>query len=159
MIKKLIGLMIAVLMLFSLAACNKSEEVKMGRFESLEEAYNKGLLNEQDLMSIAYYHGSLGGVIGTFIPKPKEPETLSVETLNNIRQVFFKTHVEPMVDDFDIVTIDDVEVLVYYGTYNGVVVVRMKDNFGSPGVIRKIVIAGITFEYSSGNDILVWIDK
>ncbi|MFA7030603.1 MAG: hypothetical protein WC179_10030, partial [Candidatus Cloacimonadaceae bacterium] len=97
--------------------------------------------------------------IGTFIPKPKEPETLSVETLNNIRQVFFKTYVEPMVDDFDIVTVDDVEVLIYYGTYNGVVVVRMKDNFGSPGVIRKIVIAGITFEYSSGNDILVWINK
>ncbi|CDR30924.1 Uncharacterised protein [Acholeplasma oculi] len=159
MIKKLIGLMVAMLMLFSLAACNKSEEVKVGRLESLQEAYNKNLLNEQDLMSIAYYHGSLGGVAGTFIPTPKEPETLSVETLNKIRQVFFKTYVEPKVDDFDIVTIDDVEVLIYYGTYNGVVVVRMKDNFGFVGVIRKIVIAGITFEYSSGNDILVWIDK
>lgn len=82
-----------------------------------------------------------------------------MEILNKIRQVFFKTYVEPKVDNFDIVTIDDVEVLIYYGTYNGVVVVRMKDNFGFVGVIRKIVIAGITFEYSSGNDILVWIDE
>lgn len=159
MIKKLIGLMVAMLMLFSLAACNKSEEVKMGRLESLQEAYNKDLLNEQDLMSISYYHGSLGGVAGTFIPIPKEPETLSVEILNKIRQVFFKTYVEPKVDNFDIVTIDDVEVLIYYGTYNGVVVIRMKDNFGFAGVIRKVVIAGITFEYSSDNDILVWIDN
>ena len=70
-------------------------------------------------MSIAYYHGSLGGVARTFIPIPKEPETLSVEILNKIRQVFFKTYVEPKVDNFDIVTIDDVEVLIYYGTYNG----------------------------------------
>ena len=30
MIKKLIGLMVAMLMLFSLAACNKSDETNMG---------------------------------------------------------------------------------------------------------------------------------
>jgi hypothetical protein len=46
--------------------------------------------------------------------------------------------------------------LVYYGTYNGAVAVRMKDNFGSPGVIREIVIADVMFIYNSGNDIVIW---
>lgn len=110
-------------------------------------------------MSIAYYHGSLGGVIGTFIPTPENPETLSTQTINKIRQTFFKTYVELYVNVFDIVTINDVEISVYCGTYNGVVAIRMKDNFGFAGVIREIVISGITFEYSSGNDILIWIDK
>ena len=159
MAKKIMVLGIVIVMIFLLAACNQSGEVKMGKLESLHETYNKGLLNEQDLMSIAYYHGSLGGVTGTFIPTPKEPETLNTETTKKIRHIFFETYVEQKVDEFDIVTIDDVEILLYYGTYNGVVVVRMKDNFGSVGVIREIVIAGITFEYSSGNDILVWIDN
>lgn len=131
----------------------------MGKLVNLQEAYNSGLLNEQDLMSIAYYHGSLGGVIGTFVPTPKEPENLSAETTKTIRHIYFKTYVEQRVDDFDILNIDDVEILVYYGTYNGAVVVRMKDNFGFIGLIREVIIAGITFEYSSDNDILVWIDN
>ena len=160
MIKKLIRLMIVDLMLFSIAACNKkSEEVKMGRFESLQEAYNKNLLNEQDLMSIAYYHGSLENIPDTFIPIPKEPGALSVEMSNKICQLFFKTHVKPNISKHDKLTIDDVEIIYYYGTYNGAVVIRMKDNFGTFGVIRKIVVAGITFEYNSGNDILVWVNE
>jgi hypothetical protein len=73
--------------------------------------------------------------------------------------LFFKTHVKPNISKYDKVTIDDVEIIYYYGTYNDAVVIRMKDNFGSFGVIRKIVIAGITFEYNSGNDILVWVNE
>ena len=69
MIKKLIGLMVAMLMLFSLATCNKSE-VKMGRLSL--QSYNKDLLNEQDLMSIAYYHGFLVVFTGLLF-NTKEP--------------------------------------------------------------------------------------
>lgn len=157
--KKLICLTIALLMIFSLVACNDPEKVKLGRFESLQEAYNKNLLNEQDLKSIAYYHGCLDDSSGTFVATPKEPDTLSVETSNKICQLFFKTHVKPNISKHDKLTIDDVEIIYYYGTYNGAVVIRMKDNFGTFGVIRKIVVAGITFEYNSGNDILVWVNE
>lgn len=46
--------MVAMLMLFSLAACNKSEEVKMGRLESLQEAYNK--LNKMQSYNLCFYY-------------------------------------------------------------------------------------------------------
>jgi hypothetical protein len=84
--KKLICLTIALLMIFSkLVACNDfPKRLSLGRFESLQEAYNKNLLNEQDLKSIAYYHGCLDDSSGTFVATPKEPDTLSVETSNKI---------------------------------------------------------------------------
>ena len=152
--KNLVLFGIAILMLFSLAACREDESV--GEFYSLQEAYDNKLLTVQDLMSIAYYHGSLGGVSGDFIPTPKESEILDAELSNKIRNVFFELYVEPHVDEYDIVTINDVEVSVYYGTYNSAVAVMMKDNFGSAGAIREIIVADITFTYNSGNDIIIW---
>ena len=42
MIKKLIGLMVAMLMLFSLVACNRPDDVNFGVFYNLQEAYDIG---------------------------------------------------------------------------------------------------------------------
>ena len=137
------------------------KEENVGTFYSLQEAYDEGLFTVQDLMSIAYYHDSLGGVDGTFIPTPKNPEVLNAETSNEICQAFFKMYIEPNNDESNnystIVTIDEVEILVYYGTYNDAVVFRMKANYVTPGAIREVIVGGITFTYNSGNDIFIWI--
>ena len=61
-----------------------------GRFYTLKEAYNGGLISKADLMSIAYYHN--GGrqyneeIMGEdFVPAPKTPEKLSPATENAIK--------------------------------------------------------------------------
>lgn len=51
-------------------------------------------------------------------------------------------------------TIDDVAILDYYGTYNGAVVVRI--NRPALEVLTKIIVGGIEFTFSNANTALVW---
>jgi len=129
----------------------KEEEV--GTFYSLQEAYDEGLLTIQNLMSIAYYHGSLDSVDGTFVPTTKNPEVLSAETVLTIKQSWIselgQSHVEA--------TIDDVIILKYYGTYGGCIALIITDNYSEDGGDGDyIIIAEVLFTYSSLNRILIW---
>jgi|SRR5690554_436048 len=51
-------------------------------------------------------------------------------------------------------TMDDVVILDYYGTYNGAVVVRI--NRPALEVLTKIIVGGIEFTFSNANTALVW---
>jgi hypothetical protein len=79
--KKFVIFGIILMMLFLLGSCN-SEEEKLGNgtFYNLEEAYDLELLTVEDLHNIAYYYRSIADE--NFVPKTKNPETLSQETEN-----------------------------------------------------------------------------
>jgi len=144
LIKKLVTLGIAVLILFSVAgltACGDKEDKTMGTFYSLQEAYDEGLLTEQDLMSIAYYHGSLGGVAGTFAPTPKDPEIIGKELEKAIKQSFLDDFI-----DEDGWTIDDFSIS-YYGTYDNAVAIFAIFPGGGIDAPWNEIIAGVTFSY------------
>lgn len=120
------------------------EEVGMGKFYTLLEAYDEGLLTVDDLQKIASHQND-----GT-IPV----DVLSEGLLNTIKESWIEelhaqTHVEA--------NTGDVIIIKYYGTYSGSVALMLADNFteyGGDG--DRIEIAGIPFIYSNLNRIIVY---
>ena len=62
-------------------------EITSGFF-GLQGAYDHGLLTVQDLLSIAYYHGTSQGDNSTFTPSKKDPEVLSTEVESAIKEAW-----------------------------------------------------------------------
>lgn len=164
MTKKVIGLMIVALLLFSLVACNRPDDVNFGVFYNLQEAYDIGFLNEQDLMSIAYYHGSLDSVGGTFVPTPKEPEILSPEIEKSIKETRASTLRVETYSDGTLkqpeATVSDVMIIGYFGKYSDSFAIMLQDSYYDyMDEERSVDIAGVTFNYSNSNSILIWRDN
>ena len=70
--KKLFVVFMSLIFIMCLAGCDK--ENKVGNFHTLKEAYDKGLLNKDDLENIAYYYNDLE--MNDFNPKPKDPDVI-----------------------------------------------------------------------------------
>ncbi len=162
MIKKIICIGSILVLMFAITACihkgAEYEPEKKGDFYTLQEAYNLELLTRDDLKSIAYYHNGTGDD-ESFVPLPKTPETLSVETENAIKETraydFRNMGTHPIKD----AKIEDITIHKYYGTYNDCVAVMMYDYNCYPAVMRDDSIAGVLFNYSDGNSILIWKDS
>lgn len=136
-----------------LVACNH-EPQKRGEFYTLQEAYDAGLLTTDDLKSIACYLNGDENTDG-FIPAPKVPAELSSETEQAIKE----TRAYDLRHRYgeDGATAEDVDVLHYYGTYNGGVAVMYTDKYsGYDSAISEVEIAGVTFRYYSGNRAYIW---
>jgi hypothetical protein len=162
--KKLLTLGIALVMLFSIAgltACTDEEDETMGAFYSLQEAYDNGLLTQDDLRSIAYYQNG-GSDDESFVPKPKSPVTLSAETESAIKESAAASYRAQKNDNgesmYPNVVASDFTIIKYCGTYNGNVAIMLSEIFSGsdPAVIEEVVVAGVTFVYSSGNRIVIW---
>ena len=110
-----------------------------GNFYSLGGGYYKGWITRDDLLSVAYYAGAgdLNKKITgeNFVPKKKNPETLSEEILQEIKEA----RVALYIDQFPDLTTDDVEILAYYGTYNGFVALLLGPLYGIREVPEGIV--------------------
>jgi hypothetical protein len=163
MLKKLICLGIAIMMLFSLAACETKEKIT-GTFFSLQEAYDQGFLTVEDLKSIAYYQNlSYYQYIGSddekYTPIPKNPDVLSTETEKAIKETqadILRNGILPEKTAKE----EDITILKYYGTYNTYVAVMITDAYTEYSqALRNITVAGVLFHYSDGNSILIWKQK
>ena len=57
----------------------------------------------------------------------------------------------------DDATAEDVNVIHYYGTYNGCIALMYTDKYSNyDSAIWDVEIAGVTFRYYSGNRICIW---
>jgi hypothetical protein len=121
--KKFVIFGIILMMLFLLGSCN-SEEEKLGNgtFYNLEEAYDLDLLSVEDLQSIAYYYR--GSEDESFVPKTKNPETLSQETESKIKQLYL----DDLKKSVSEAIVEDIYIAEYYGSYGDCVVVKVWDN-------------------------------
>ena len=172
----LITLILAIVSLFGVVGCgvgsqsglqNKTEESQnepegenIGAFFSLQEAYDKGWLTQNDLMSIAYYHS--GGRLYNeeimpedYSPQPKMPEILSDETQLKIKSTAAKEYRE----EYKITEAEAVGFTInqYCGTYGNCVVVMMRDVYsGTTGEVWTDTVSDINFYYNSGKSIQVW---
>ena len=88
-----------------------------------------------------------------------DPHTpLGAETEMRIKQDFLEFHTKPISRDPD-ATVDDVEILEYYGTNNICIAVMMTDRFtGYLTVVVSETVDGMTFYYGSSNRMLIWAD-
>jgi len=156
MFKKIICLGVMLVMVFSLVACKNPERHHekprvVGSYK-LEYAYENGWLSKTDLKNIAYYHNGVSNK--NFISKPKDPEMLSKEVENKIKQMYL----EKLKEMDPEATLDNVWIEKYYGTYSDCVVVNVKDDriYIDPPMLKDRRIGGVLFrKYWSLNR--VWI--
>lgn len=159
---KILAAMIGIMLLFAgaLSGCAKNE----GIFYTLQEAYDAGMLTQNDLMSIAYYHN--GGrkynediMSEDYTPIPKMPQELGQNVSYKIRAT---VALELRRSKIKEAKTDGVSIVHYYGTYDGAVAVIVTHSYlgDSPAVTVDISysVAGVIFHYWTYNLIQIWIN-
>jgi hypothetical protein len=141
------------------AMINEVRKEGAGMFYTLQEAYDEGWLTQDNLRSIAHYQ-SAGEDEPNFTPTPMNPKVLSNEAIEAIKEEYLKGLLAATHQDgtllFPNATISDVYFLAYYGTYGGVIAIKISDEFsGYAGVVVELVVAGVTFTYS-GVPVSIW---
>lgn len=152
-------LVIAIVFVSTLVGCNNLEP--KGKFYSLQQAYDDGLITVEDLQSIACYLCNWIDC-SEITPTPKNPETLDEKTVSKIKNdSLIKLLAEKDKDGRQLypkATTKDIYVK-YYGTYNDMIAVVVENGFvGYADVILEDVIGGVTFIYSGPFPIL-WKDN
>ena len=144
----LVTTVLSCIMLFAFVACKDNEDEK-DKLQStvcgLEEAYESGLISKDELRSIAYYYNGEEAATD-FVPIPKNPESLSEETVLKIKKAYYLK----LGGDEKGAVIDDVGIGGYYGTYSGCVVVVINGSCvsgigGDPIYYPEYTIDGIVF--------------
>lgn len=165
MVKKLIGIMIVVLLPFSLAACNPSRVDGMGTFYSLQEAYEERLITKTDLMHIIYFmNGSIFDVEEQVeIPFEPQIEKAAVEDLDsairaNMKEAFYEIHRQSIDEELDwhitnkhlpvnTSAISTISITSFLGEFNGVFAARVISSLWEYDLgSYSVNLAGMTWE-------------
>ena len=177
--KESIILLLLLTMLFSVSACGKDkaktssselssestssesslaqssenssgEKSGLGTFHSLQDAYDNGWLNQEQLLSIAYHSGNRDSneeLMGeNYTPIPKTPETLDAETDLEIKQAYLYIMKTDRAEYKDL-TLDNV-IMSYYGTYDECIVLRLYLYIPGTGTLQGgpyVEIGGVSF--------------
>lgn len=154
--RKIATLFLIVMILCSslvlVAGCSSEKQ-----FYTLQQAYDNGLLTQEDLLSIAYYHH--GGTEGNedlfhadYVPQPKDTKYLNVIEQNILKQ----TYLSEFLSSAKNATKDGVFIQQYYGVYNGYAALIMADDYsGTIGVIYYETVSNVKFLFN-GRHILIW---
>lgn len=118
--KKIYNVLMIILLFELLCSCNSNKKSFDGSFFSLDEAYELGYINNDDLSSIAYYFNS--DKYPDIVPKEKNPSSLSKYEEYIIKYLYLKN--ERVNHGYQI---EDINIRKYYGTYNGCVVINIKN--------------------------------
>jgi len=84
----------------------------------------------------------------------KQPKELSVEKQLQIKQDYWNENYK---DNTNGVTVSDIKISKYYGTYSESVVLMIKEN--ATQALWQDDIGGVLFKYNDGNQIIVWKDS
>ena len=138
-------------------ACGNSK----GRFYTLREAYENGLLSEHDIMDIAYYYRDVtmdGGldddIRENYTPTPKSPDKLSDDTVNSIKKTYRRDILKR-----NTASLKRIRISYYYGTYGDCVVASVLDNFAyyDYQFDDDYYVAGIHINWYCPNHLRVWV--
>ena len=141
---------IVILCSMVMVGCDNREP--KGEFYTLQQGYDNGLITIEELQTIAYYHSN-GHNCSYITPIPKDPESLDEETMQKIKNdalIFLLAQKgKDGKQKYPNATINDISVIGYYGTYNGVIVAKIADGFnGWADMVETTIIAGVEFTYS-----------
>lgn len=161
-------LALGVLCMGVLSGCDNGKdglETGEGTFYTLQKAYDEGYLTKEEIMSIAYYHN--GGRVYNeeimsekYTPIPKVPKELSENVSYKIRETVAS---ELRRSNIKNAKADGVNIVHYYGTYDGAVAVIVTHSYlgDSPAVVvdSSYSVAGVIFHYWTSNHIQIWIEN
>ncbi len=132
---------------------------KKGEFFSLQEAYDFGYIDLDDLKSMAYYLNE-GKDMEGITPKPIEPSELDEQTRADIKETEVR-YLKMQHDWDDDVSVDNITINAYFGTYNGLIAVIVDDDYYSYMNLEVVswpkIVAGVIFNYKgSSKSIVLW---
>ena len=132
------------------------KDYRMGQIYELDEAYENGFITYGDLKSIAYYHNG-SNVSNEDIISAEFKPTLIIDNLNEEtkKNIILTITNDPNNNKYS--------VLSYYGTYNGVSVVKVKGPSGNKDTIFidgmfYTTIDNLNFSYIKNETIFVYIE-
>ncbi len=146
------------IILICLNSCFYNKEKEFGKFYSLEEAVGNRLINEDDLLNIAYYFNDNKNINGeNFELKIKNPSCLSDEIEKKIKQ----THLERIIKENTKAKLDGIKIKEYYGTYNKCVAVFVQDNYRVIDVLieEEYILNGVKFLNFTFPGLEIWCEK
>ena len=149
----IISLISVFVMAFSFGGCKNR-----GAFCNLTDAYERGYLTREQVLSIAYYKNAGAEdneeLMGeNFAPIPKNPEILPAKTLKSIKQTYYNLS---RVDEPDM-KLSGIRITVYLGTYGNFVAVMIYDDYSAyTTALWTEEVDGIKIHYGDGNRILIW---
>ncbi len=159
--KKLLSVLLVITLFLSMCVLSSGcgicgEKAPLG-FSDLKRARDIGILTQEDLLSIAYYHN--GGREGhetimpeDYQPKDKNPGTLS-EDLENVIKLEYLTQIRQPTGT----TIEDIQIYAYYGAYNGCPAVLVGYNNEENQADACVeTVDNVNFNYANSNYILIW---
>ncbi len=130
-----------------------------GIFYDLEEAYTNGFLTSDNLENIAYYYfeetiAHDHSECDLFVPIPKTPAHLSNETETAIK----KTYLNELQTRGENVTLYNIQINNYLGTYNDYIIVGVTDDYFSYDYVfePERVIGGVWFRSYCSKFAQVW---
>lgn len=156
--KKFISVLLSFISVISIAyaftGCGNETIKVRGKFYTLEEAYNNGWLNEDDLKSIAcgYYEWRKfeeNPYIGMFDPHKE----LSKENEKELKQAYLV-----QIDNKPDGLLDKVEIRKYFGEYNRNLIVNMYSDYYMCDILvePEFNIGGVIFKNFWQGDIRVY---
>ena len=140
-----------------LSGCKKRQAI--GKFYTLQEAFDQGFLTENDLKSIAYYNN--GGrennedkIEGDFVPQPLIPEKISADLQKSIKSDYIYYGMDLNNTNNE----SKITIKRYYGKYNGCYVMTIKGPNEYIAAMIKIQVDGYNFSYTQ-SEFWVWRKK
>ena len=144
--------------IIGLVACKPSvssegDQMDVGVFYNLQQAFDNELITNDDLVSIAYY---LNDESMPVYPEPISEEIQ--EAIKETRSAILKAEVDrDGVLRYPNATAEDVTLRGYYGKYNDSYAVMIADSYNEyTEALWSETIDGVTFYYTNGNSILIW---
>jgi len=161
---KIIYLMMIFVNFLSSCSDNNSSSKMYGDFITLSEGYEKKFLTYDNLINIAYWNNK-GKVYnqdgnekdydpGIITSKVSLDDQIKEEIISD----FYYTLLEDEYFQAEAITISDIKISVYCGTYNNLVSLRFVDNEILGAVTGQEVIDDLLFKYpyDGGNKVLLW---
>ncbi len=157
--KRLLAILLTLTTLgcLGLSGCKKRQAI--GKFYTLQEAFDQGFLTENDLKSIAYYNN--GGrennedkIEEDFVPQPLNPKTIPADIQKSIKSdyIYYNEKLDNKTKD------SEVTIKHYYGKYNDSYVVTLNGPFLYTADERTFAVNGYNFYYTQ-EEFKVWRNK
>ena len=157
--KRLLAILLTLTTLgcLGLSGCKKRQAI--GKFYTLQEAFDQGFLTENDLKSIAYYNN--GGrknnedkIEEDFVPQPLNPKTIPADIQKSIKSdyIYYNEKLDNKTKD------SEVKIKYYYGKYNDSYIVILKGPFGYTADDKYFSVDGYKFYYTQ-SEYKVWRKK
>ncbi len=162
--KKLIAFILSVVSVvitaFALVGCTNNETLEDGEFYTVTEAFEKGYLTREQVMSIAYYYnngrkGNENVMSKNYTPLPMVPERLSKTTDQAMKDSFYSSEYW---EQYKINHTKEEIWFNYFGTYGNTVasIVNVGNNLIEYNNWEE-KIEDITLYYWNNQRILIWI--